>query len=83
MYLSLEFLVILPKNVYNIDETRVMLSREHRLVVWSNVLGAVLDGAGAVDSEVLQAVRNDYYKELRERVALDVGADLLMLVFAR
>jgi hypothetical protein len=47
------------------------------------VLGAVLDGAGVVDSEVLQTVRNEYYEELRERVALDVGADVPVLVFAR
>jgi hypothetical protein len=50
---------------------------------WSGVLGAVLDGAGIVDSEVLQTVRNEYYEELREMgVALDVGANLLVLVFA-
>jgi hypothetical protein len=29
------------------------------------MLGAMLDGAGVVDSGVLQTVRKEYYKELR------------------
>jgi hypothetical protein len=30
-------------------------------MAWSDVLSTVLDGAGIVDSEVLQTVRNEYY----------------------
>ena len=42
---------------------------------WSDVISTVLDGAGIMDSEVLQTVRNEneYWEELREYEVLCVA----------